>query len=250
MSVRAFITPERRLGPPSRAEDLSVGLLVVLTFVTGAVDAVSYVGLDRVFTANMTGNVALLGFAAGGADALPLLRSGIALGAFVLGAAMGGRVMRQVDRDIRWPRPITGTLLTSATILLVIFLVWVGRNEPSQPELAAFGMALAMGLQGSTVRALGIADVPTTVVTSTLTGLASDSRLGGGTSTRWKRRIGTVIALVLGAVASAALIQVSPALGLLPAIAALLTVSAAAALSGMHVASRTTLTQLRPATAT
>jgi len=34
-------------------------LFVLLTFFTGSVDAVSYLGLDRVFTTNMTGNLAL-----------------------------------------------------------------------------------------------------------------------------------------------------------------------------------------------
>ena len=36
-------------------------LLVVMTVVTGIVDAVSYLALGHVFVANMTGNVAFLG---------------------------------------------------------------------------------------------------------------------------------------------------------------------------------------------
>jgi uncharacterized membrane protein YoaK (UPF0700 family) len=36
-------------------------LMMVLTFTTGIIDAVGYLGLDRVFTANMTGNVVILG---------------------------------------------------------------------------------------------------------------------------------------------------------------------------------------------
>ena len=39
-----------------------IGALLALTFTTGLVDAVSLLGLGRVFTANMTGNVVLLGF--------------------------------------------------------------------------------------------------------------------------------------------------------------------------------------------
>jgi hypothetical protein len=38
-------------------------LLVAMTFVTGLVDAFSYLLLGHVFVANMTGNVVLLGFA-------------------------------------------------------------------------------------------------------------------------------------------------------------------------------------------
>ena len=45
--------------------------LLVLTFTTGLVDAVSYLALGRVFTANMTGNVVLLGFGIAGSGGLP-----------------------------------------------------------------------------------------------------------------------------------------------------------------------------------
>src|SRR5260370_15104879 len=51
--------------------------LLVLTFTTGLVDAASYLGLGHVFTANMTGNIVLLGFGIAGsggfAIAAPLL---------------------------------------------------------------------------------------------------------------------------------------------------------------------------------
>ena len=47
--------------------------LLTLTFTTGLIDAASYLGLGRVFTANMTGNVVLLGFGLAGAAGLPVL---------------------------------------------------------------------------------------------------------------------------------------------------------------------------------
>ena len=58
------------------AEDkrLAVALLV-LTFSTGLIDAVSFVGLGKVFTANMTGNVVFLGFAIAGVAGLSFWRS-------------------------------------------------------------------------------------------------------------------------------------------------------------------------------
>jgi Protein of unknown function (DUF1275) len=43
------------------------GLLLVLTVVTGVVDAISILALGRVFVANMTGNVVFAGFAIVGA---------------------------------------------------------------------------------------------------------------------------------------------------------------------------------------
>src|SRR5215470_8216887 len=41
------------------------GVLLALTFAAGCVDALSYLGLSHVFTANMTGNAVLLGLAIG-----------------------------------------------------------------------------------------------------------------------------------------------------------------------------------------
>ena len=64
--------------------------LLVLTFSTGLVDAVSYLGLGRVFTANMTGNIVLLGFGIAGSGGLPVVAPLVSLGAFLVGSAAGG----------------------------------------------------------------------------------------------------------------------------------------------------------------
>jgi uncharacterized membrane protein YoaK (UPF0700 family) len=45
----------------------------VLTFNTGLIDAVSYIGLGRVFVTNMTGNVVLLAFAAAEVSGLSVM---------------------------------------------------------------------------------------------------------------------------------------------------------------------------------
>ena len=66
--------------------------LSLLTLVTGLVDAACYLGLGRVFTANMTGNVVLLAFGATGAQGLPVLAPTVSLVVFLVGAAAGGRL--------------------------------------------------------------------------------------------------------------------------------------------------------------
>jgi uncharacterized membrane protein YoaK (UPF0700 family) len=96
--------------------------LLGLTVVTGVVDAVSFLGLGHVFTANMTGNVVFLGFALGGA------------------------------RD------------------------------------------MASGRSGK----MAVPDLTTTVLTLTITGLAADSRLGGGLDGRVGPRLFTSLILVDG----------------------------------------------------
>ena len=51
------------------------------------VDAVSYLGIGHVFTANMTGNVVLLGFGIAGSGGLPVVAPLISLAAFLIGLA-------------------------------------------------------------------------------------------------------------------------------------------------------------------
>jgi uncharacterized membrane protein YoaK (UPF0700 family) len=76
-------------------------LLIVLTGVTGLVDAVSYLGVGHVFVANMTGNVALLGFALSGATGLSIAASLVALAGFLAGAVAGGRLALTSSRHRR-----------------------------------------------------------------------------------------------------------------------------------------------------
>ncbi len=84
-------------------EQLRDRLLLALTFVAGWVDAVAYLGLGRVFTANMTGNLVLLGINAG-QDQLPAtIRSSVALACFALGALVGGVLTRGAREVARGP---------------------------------------------------------------------------------------------------------------------------------------------------
>lgn len=71
-------------------------LLLILTVVTGVVDAVSILSLGRVFVANMTGNVVFVGFAVAGAPGFSLAASLFALGGFLAGALVGGLLAQRV----------------------------------------------------------------------------------------------------------------------------------------------------------
>jgi uncharacterized membrane protein YoaK (UPF0700 family) len=59
-------------------------------------------------------------------------------------------------------------------------------------------LAAALGLQNATVRRLAVADVTTTVLTLTLTGLAADSWLAGGRSPRAGSRVAAVGLMAAG----------------------------------------------------
>ncbi|MGV9786279.1 YoaK family protein [Streptomyces sp. NPDC003435] len=174
-------------------------VLLVLTVVSGLIDAVGYLGLGRVFTANMTGNVIVLGFAAVGAPGFSVPLTATSLGCFLLGAAAGGRLTSRVRRAtrLRWTR-----LTLTAEALLVGASAAVAFAWPEEPgtRYALIALtALAMGLRNATVRALGVPDLTTTVLTMTLTGLAAESRFGSGTGHRSPRRTAAVLAMFGGA---------------------------------------------------
>jgi hypothetical protein len=83
----------------ARWRTIRSGLLLLLAGVAGYLNAVSYLGLGRVFTANMTGNTVLLGLALVQADRPAALRAGLALAGFLLGSACGAC---PPARDVVW----------------------------------------------------------------------------------------------------------------------------------------------------
>jgi uncharacterized membrane protein YoaK (UPF0700 family) len=182
--------------------------LVVLTGTTGLVDAVSYLGLGHVFTANMTGNVVFLGFAAAGVTGLSVARSLVSLAAFLLGALIGGRIATTYGDGPRrrWLLPVA---IGEGALLLVAAGSAVGLHAGSSsaelyPVIAL--TAVAMGLRNATIRHLAEPDLTTTVLTLTLTGMAADSSLVGGANPRPARRVGAVGAMLAGAALGAAMI--------------------------------------------
>lgn len=182
-------------------------LLLVLTMLTGLVDAVSYLTLGRVFVANMTGNVVFLGFAIAGAADLSIPASLSAIAAFLAGALMGGRLASRVGNH-------RGRLLAFATyikIALVGTALVVALAAPRTDDVVVqytfiVLLALSMGVQNATARRLGVPDLTTTVLTLTLTGLAADSALAGGKSPNPWRRVASAVTMFLGALIGALLI--------------------------------------------
>ena len=77
-----------------------VGLLL-LTFSTGLVDAISVLVLGHVFVANMTGNVIFLGFWFAPRTVVDMTAALVAFVSFVTGAILGGRLSRHLDGDVR-----------------------------------------------------------------------------------------------------------------------------------------------------
>lgn len=167
MSVTASTTSRR-----------TIAALLSLTAGTGVIDAVSYLGLGHVFVANMTGNIVFLGFAANPSSGLSAWMALIALGAFMFGALVGGAVGHRVAASPTWPMSV---LLVQAVLLGAVATAAAAFGVPAlgRPAIVAT-LAFAFGLQNSTARRMAVADLTTTVLTLTVTGLAADSRVAGG----------------------------------------------------------------------
>jgi uncharacterized membrane protein YoaK (UPF0700 family) len=198
---------------PQSPDPVPPYLLLVMTASTGVVDAVSLLALGHVFTANMTGNVVFLGFALAGASGFSIARSSVALIFFLLGALMGGRLSTGMNsRPLQyWTARafgLDGLVLIIAA--LAYFMLVNPASEGSTPLFAVIGLtALAMGLRNATARKLGVPDLTTTVLTMTITGLAADSSLAGGTNPRWQRRVASVLLMFAGAFAGGLMVKSS-----------------------------------------
>lgn len=199
----------------SHPAGLHLGLMLALTFSTGVIDAVGYLGLDKVFTGNMTGNVVILGMALTGADGLPIIGPVIALLAFMAGAAVSGRVLR--GRVAGWSGLNTALFGVVGVILLAAAIVALCCDpRPDWLNYTITGaLGLAMGVQAGAARHIGVADVTTVVVTSTIVGLAFDSVFGGGGNKNWARRLLAIALIGTGAAVGALLLSLHIGLGML-----------------------------------
>jgi uncharacterized membrane protein YoaK (UPF0700 family) len=188
---------------PTRSNDGTLPyLLLLLTVVAGGVDAVSYLALGHVFVVNMTGNVVFLGFAAAGATEISLRATLTAMGAFLVGSVAGGRLaLRFAADDGRLLGVATVTKIVLVAVSLVVVVAVGGKLDDLHRDVVIALLAFAMGVQNASARRIGIPDLTTTVLTMTVTAIAADSNLAGGTNPRLKWRLLAVGSMLLGAFA-------------------------------------------------
>jgi uncharacterized membrane protein YoaK (UPF0700 family) len=190
--------------PADRDERLLLATLMALTLVSGVVDAVCYVGLGHVFTANMTGNVVVLGFAMAGARGFSMSECLTSLSAFLIGALGGGLLNQRISNR---GRLLITAMVAEATLVctaaVIAFLVSTAGGEWGRYVVIVV-LALAMGVRNAVIRHLAVREMTTTVLTLTLTGLAADSGLVGGSNPRAVRRAAAVVAMLVGAIIGAA----------------------------------------------
>lgn len=141
--------------------------LLALSATAGAVDAATFLGLHQVFTANQTGNTALLGIAIGAGDGPAIARTGISLPAFMAGVMLGAAVLRKLP--LGWHRRVRGVLVAEAAILALVAALWGPLGTLSLIAV----LSVAMGMQSAAAVHVGVPGITTTFITGTMTRLAT-----------------------------------------------------------------------------
>jgi uncharacterized membrane protein YoaK (UPF0700 family) len=217
---------------------MSLGLtrtLVALTFVTGIVDAVCFLGLGQVFAAMQTGNVIFLGLGIAGAAGAPVAAPLIALVAFVAGGGLAALLARGSA-----PRPGQGIRAATAIEvgLLAAAATLAAAADVSAGEASAYAtialLALAMGIRNTMVRGFGGPNLATTVLNLTMTALTSPAPLSIASGSDIAQRAAAFLAILAGAATGALLLRISLALPL--ATAATITLAAGLAHLRLHPA--------------
>jgi len=192
------------------------------------VDALSYLALGRVFTANMTGNTVLFGLSLVQGDADAAGRAGLALGGFLVGGALGAWIAYQGPRDDGWPRGVTIALIVEC-----VFLAALANDRSALLGLRVTFASVAMGIQSATARRLDIFGVTTTFITGTLTSLVTLVARHGvlpSASGHGKRLLAAVWGVyIVGAIGAGAATRVAPEIVWLVPVALVATVVATAA---------------------
>ncbi len=165
----------------SQAADLGVrgkvAVALSLTSVGGFVDAVGYIALFEVFTANMSGNSVHVGMYLGQRNWMELLRPFCAIVSYVVGMALTRIAVGIAGRT--GIRRIASFALAAEALLLAIFAharpamhlgQIVDQRSAAYFSLVAL-LAFAMGVQTATLTHVGALTIYTTFVTGTLTKL-------------------------------------------------------------------------------
>ena len=207
-------------------------LLDALTISSGAVDAVSFLALGKVFTAFVTGNVAFLGMAIASTTGSAIY--GVApprvtwvlasLAGFAGGIYLGTKIVRssrqpashkgEQPNGVVWPDRTTFALGLSLLPHLCFVLIWFATSaRPGDnviPVLLAT-WALAMGMQSAAVRNLNVGGIFTTAATATFIFLFGAVANGVPLTGDERRRMrGVLVSLAIGATAGGLLLIHAP----------------------------------------
>jgi len=157
-----------------------------------------------VFSSVVTGNLVLLGIAAGRRAGSLAVSGGLALGGYVVGVLLGGVLAGASTKDQpAWPAAVTIALVAEFALLAGLSAGWLltGGLPAGDARLILLALAaIAMGTQTAAVRRLG--QMSSTYLTSTLAGLVTALALRRRPED-WQRSTGVLLAIVVGALLGA-----------------------------------------------
>ena len=198
-------------------------LLDALTISSGAIDAISFLGLGKVFTAFMTGNIAFLGMALAGSPIAPRYIWVLAsMAGFAVGVYIATTIVRLSTKAGEpkpgpvWPKGTTRALCVALLAHLGFVVIWFsvgGHPTPSTIPVLLATWALAMGMQSAAVRQLNLGGIFTTAATATFIFVFGDYATNKPLTGDEHRRLrGVLISLFIGATAGGFLLLHAPIL--------------------------------------
>jgi uncharacterized membrane protein YoaK (UPF0700 family) len=189
-----------------RVRDL---LLNALTVSSGAVDAISFLALGKVFSAFMTGNIAFLGLRVAGASAPGAVAIVVSMVAFAVGVYLSTRIVKPSEASGIWPGRVTVALAVSLIAHAVFLAVWFATGGQPSVDVAHVllgSWGFAMGIQSAAVRTLRVEGVFTTAATATIIFLVGHITNWSATIEERRRLAGVLVSLFVGATAGGLLL--------------------------------------------
>ena len=184
-------------------------IAIALTFGSGAADVASFTQLGGVFTSVMTGNIVLWGLAAARGSLTLASHTAVSIGGYIVGVAGGTWIARRAKTSSASAEQngvLSAHVLWVLLAELTLLAGWTAGWEVSGASPAGWAqfsllatLAAAMGMQSSAVNDMGLAQVSTTYLTGTLTGLVTSLTSPGQDTPHGLRRFGVLIGLVAGA---------------------------------------------------
>ncbi|WP_413377946.1 YoaK family protein [Paenibacillus taichungensis] len=149
--------------------------MLLLCMSAGMVDVIGYLGLGHVLTANMTGNIVLLGIAIARAQEFVVLRALLALIGFIAGNAIAAYMIGHVQMKNGWSSRVTAVFTVESILLLLFAIAMISPYSEQLSYLLIAMLATAMGMQTTAARCIGIAGISTTVLTNNLAAVVEDA---------------------------------------------------------------------------
>jgi uncharacterized membrane protein YoaK (UPF0700 family) len=182
---------------------------VGLAVCSGATDAITYLGLGKVFSAFMTGNVVFLALGLTGAGGPNPLRVAVALVGFGTGVGVSAKIVNPSSGSLVRSRRMSVALACAALVQAGFLAGWMasaGRPATGLGHVLTGISALAMGIQSGAVLSLGVRGVLTTAATASLVDLVGDLAGVAEAHNEWTRIAGVLVGICVGAAAGAALL--------------------------------------------